>query len=92
MKSYTKEQERIIDEVTLRLAGYGLCPDDLYPSASNGSKPLVSGALPTLEDAWNAGVEEGSTRAGHFDWGIRYKNIEFAQWYAAELEYRSLGQ
>lgn len=49
MKSYTKEQERVIDEVILRLSAYGLCPDDLYSSASNGSKPHVSGSLPLSE-------------------------------------------
>lgn len=61
-------------------------------SQPNGSKPDVSGSLPTLEDAWNAGVDEGGSRTGNFEWGIRRKDIEFSEWYAAELEYRSSGQ
>ena len=63
-----------------------------YSVQPNGSKPFVSGSLPTLEDAWNAGVDEGGSRTGNFEWGIRRKDIEFSEWYAAELEYRSSGQ
>ena len=65
---------------------------DAYSSASNGSKPDVSGSLPTLEDAWNAGVDEGGSRVGNFEWGIRRKNVEFSEWYEAELKYHSSWQ
>lgn len=42
--------------------------------------------LPTLEDAWNAGVNEGGTRANSFEWGIRRKEETFSDWLVNEFE------
>ena len=58
---------------------------DAYTSASLREADVMGG-LPTLEDAWNAGIDEGGARVGNFEWGIRRKNIDFAEWYAAEIK------
>lgn len=64
---------------------------DAYSAALLQQTPCKT-LLPSLEDAWNAGVDEGRERTGNFEWGIRRKNIEFSEWYESELKNNSSGQ